>query len=233
MTHDTSPVEKSDLLLPICERFISIQGEGARCGRLSYFLRVYHCNLRCTFCDTPYSFSGNQFEKISVSKLATDINSLAHIRNVVITGGEPCIYDLGPLIDHLKNKDIEIETNGTLIPKFPLNRIQWNVSPKTSNSGESIVDASLQFWVAAAHEHSVIFKFVVRQKEHTIADLQEVTALAQKYSIPRHLIYIMPEATNRSSLEDGLESFVDNVVRFQYNFSPREHILIWNGKKEK
>jgi organic radical activating enzyme len=220
-------------IVPICERFISIQGEGARCGRLSYFLRVYHCNLRCTFCDTPYSFSGNQFEKISVSKIAEDIDAYSQIRNVVITGGEPCIYDLGPLLAQIQNKEIEIETNGTLIPKFPLAGIHWNVSPKTSNSGESIASESLQFWVVAARQHSVIFKFVVRKKEHTIADLQEVTAISQKYSIPNHLIYIMPEAKNRTSLEDGLESFVDNVVRFQYNFSPREHILIWDGKKEK
>ncbi len=220
-------------LLPISERFVSIQGEGARTGRLSYFLRVYHCNLRCTFCDTPYSFSGNHFTKIPVSDIAAHINSFTHIKNVVITGGEPCIYDLSPLILELPEKEIEIETNGTLIPKFSLDRIHWNVSPKTSNSGETIVPASLKFWVQAAAQHQVIFKFVVRKGAESIADLEEVSTLAKEYQIPQQLIYIMPEATTREGLFTGLESFVENVIRFQYNFSPREHLLIWDGKSGK
>ena len=182
--------------LPISERFISIQGEGTRIGRLSYFIRVYHCNLRCSFCDTPYSYGGSDFQKMTIEEIAAAVIS-SKINNVVITGGEPCLYDLGPLIELLPHQEIEIETNGTLIPQFPLAGIEWNVSPKSVSAGEKIVESSLRFWVEAAKNYSVIFKFVVRKEPNTQRDLEEVSTIAHEFGIRPKSIFIMPEATNR------------------------------------
>lgn len=157
--------ESKEPRLPINEIFHSIQGEGKWAGVPSIFVRVSGCNLRCCFrnpeggvttCDTPYtSHSPEKPKSMTVDDAADQINEiLAHypeIRHIVITGGEPTLYQDGimALLDELDKEredlKVTIETNGTIIPSPGLlDRVDlWSVSPKLSTSAYFIEDCGV------------------------------------------------------------------------------------------
>ncbi|HWR08372.1 7-carboxy-7-deazaguanine synthase QueE [Sporomusa sp.] len=103
----------AEVRYPIIEIFSSIQGEGFHMGKGATFIRVAGCNLRCSWCDTKYSFDLSESEWMSADEIVV-ADQFSH-HHVVITGGEPTLYDLEPLVRelHKLGKYVAIETNGT------------------------------------------------------------------------------------------------------------------------
>ena len=101
--------------MKVTETFVSLQGEGERQGMPCFFLRLSGCNLRCSWCDTKYSFE-NGTER-SADDIVKEI-AASKLPYVCVTGGEPLIQkgELIPLLEILKGADIfvDIETNGTI-----------------------------------------------------------------------------------------------------------------------
>lgn len=116
---------------PVVEIFDSIQGEGSWIGIPVTFIRLGGCNLKCWFCDTKFDKS----EQLSLAEILERV----HYTNVVITGGEPLLNDLRPLVEALKADDplrhVAVETNGTAgLPLETRALIDWVVcSPKADN----------------------------------------------------------------------------------------------------
>ncbi len=112
----------------VSEIFYSIQGEGLLQGLPMVFIRLAGCNLRCPFCDTKYAFKNG--EKKEVKEILKEIRQYP-CKKVCITGGEPFLQNLFPLVKTLKDKKyyLTAETNGTLWQKIPLDWL--TVSPKT------------------------------------------------------------------------------------------------------
>jgi len=110
---------------PIAETFFSLKGEGLHTGVPMYFIRFSECNLNCAFCDTDFS------KKKEMSEDELTIEALeSGAKHVVLTGGEPCLQRLFPLIEalHRENFQVHMETNGSIL--VPQN-IDWiTVSPK-------------------------------------------------------------------------------------------------------
>ena len=98
---------------PIVEVFTSIQGEGVHMGILTTFVRFAGCNLACSFCDTKESWDITKATMMTVDEIV----ALCPTERVVLTGGEPTLYELKDLIDalhdSLKRRKVAIETNGT------------------------------------------------------------------------------------------------------------------------
>ncbi len=115
--------------LPIMEEFYTIQGEGNHSGRAAYFIRIAGCNVGCVWCDVKESWDANEHQLLSLDQLVTNVVQ-SGTEFCVITGGEPCMYNLSALTEKLKAKDIElaIETSGC----YPLQgKIDWYCfSPK-------------------------------------------------------------------------------------------------------
>ncbi len=105
---------KNGELLPIADLFVSLQGEGFNTGKPVFFVRLGGCNVRCSWCDTKESWDGTSFPLLSVTDLYKKIADSGQKR-VVITGGEPALYNLGPICNILKDGGIErfMETSGT------------------------------------------------------------------------------------------------------------------------
>lgn len=103
--------------MKVVEIFSSIDGEGIRAGLPVVFIRLYGCNLNCSYCDTPYSHATEEDKAVemSVDEIVSRVCSTT-IPRVTITGGEPLIHqDIEKLIDRLVKLGIEVnvETNGT------------------------------------------------------------------------------------------------------------------------
>ena len=103
----------ADQGLPIMEHFFTIQGEGTYSGRAAYFVRLAGCDIGCVWCDVKESWDSELHPILSIDFLISEIKKTnAHF--VVITGGEPALYNLAPFIKKLKilKIDVAIETSG-------------------------------------------------------------------------------------------------------------------------
>jgi len=134
-------------MLPVSEMFYEVQGEGAQTGRPCVFIRLAGCNLQCAAdgeagfdCDTELLAKASMTEEEIVAE-ATRMAAPAPLLNVIVTGGEPTLHDLEPLLKLLKQAAprsvgvwIGLETNGTqLIKGDCLHLLNWiSCSPKTA-----------------------------------------------------------------------------------------------------
>src|SRR5579872_7092707 len=122
------------LELKIAELFYSIQGEGSLVGVPSVFVRTSGCNLRCSWCDTPYTSWQPEGAEWTLDRILDEVK--AHpARHVVVTGGEPMIApEIGELTHRLRDAGmhITIETAGTVFK--PVACDLMSISPKLSNS---------------------------------------------------------------------------------------------------
>ncbi|QDH81404.1 radical SAM protein [Echinicola soli] len=105
-------VEKG-LMLPLMEAFYTIQGEGTFTGHPAYFIRLGGCDVGCVWCDVKESWEAAKWPVLSVEEIVDGALQYPG-RLVVITGGEPLMYELGPLTALLKEKGFttNIETSG-------------------------------------------------------------------------------------------------------------------------
>ena len=104
-------LEKGEVL-PLMEAFYSIQGEGFHKGKASYFIRIGGCDVGCHWCDVKESWDPQAHPLTSTTNIVK--NALEYSEMVVVTGGEPLMWDMTILTRELKqnNKKIHIETSG-------------------------------------------------------------------------------------------------------------------------
>ncbi len=220
------------------EIFSSIQGEGVSAGLPSTFVRLSTCNLRCSWCDTAYTWDWDRFERseqiteLDVETIANDVLARPP-RNVVITGGEPMIQrrQLVPLLSELKRAGfrIEIETNGTIAPGELSELVdQWNVSPKLKHSGnEGLARLPETPLRALASLETAFFKFVIVAP----GDVAEVEAQRERFGIPPGRVVLMPEGTTAAALNAKSPWLAELCTARGYRFTTRLHILIWGDKR--
>jgi 7-carboxy-7-deazaguanine synthase len=214
--------------MKLCETFRSIQGELQGIGRQAFFIRMHGCNLgsKCTVdCDTRYSWDAasgaTAFEK-SVAEVDAMI-AAAGVDAVVITGGEPMLQqkDVVDLVRHRSGMDWFIETNGTVAPVDALHdneRVFFNVSPKLQSFNPSPFPL----------ERS-IFKHVVTP------GLSDFGAWEGRMkSIPvaiKQRIYFMPASRTREQYLANAPAVAAWCNANGFNFGPREHMVVFQGKR--
>lgn len=224
--------------LRVSEIFESIQGEGASAGMPCVFLRLATCNLRCSYCDTKYTwdFEAYRYEDEvrhrDVADVLREVLALRPLR-LVITGGEPLLQQ--PAVEALvgalgDGTAVEVETNGTFEPSPALVRrvTQWNVSPKLENSGESeerrLHRAALGALLATGRAW---LKLVVASE----GDAAEAEALVQALGWPRERTLFMPLAASRTELR-ARQPLVRLLARARgVGVSPRLHVEQWDGRR--
>ncbi|MDR0364195.1 MAG: 7-carboxy-7-deazaguanine synthase QueE [Bacteroidales bacterium] len=99
--------------LPVVEEFYSIQGEGFHTGKAAYFLRVGGCDVGCRWCDEKRSWNAEDWDMVAVDDIAKRVTQYP-AKAVVVTGGEPLMWNMDCLCASLKNLEISIflETSG-------------------------------------------------------------------------------------------------------------------------
>lgn len=103
----------SSIELPVMEYFFTIQGEGFYSGRAAFFIRIAGCDVGCVWCDVKESWDAKKHQTLSIDFLVNEVKK-SGANFVVITGGEPAMYDLSTIINKIKALSIEvaIETSG-------------------------------------------------------------------------------------------------------------------------
>ena len=99
------------IYLPLMEAFYTIQGEGYHKGTAAYFIRVGGCDVGCHWCDVKESWDAERHPPTAIEKIIQDASPY---KTIVITGGEPLTWDMGPVTAGLKKVGLQthIETSG-------------------------------------------------------------------------------------------------------------------------
>ena len=224
----------------ISEIFHSIQGEGRLSGVPSVFIRTSGCNLRCVWCDTPYTSWSPDGKEMTLDEILHAIENYP-LDHVVLTGGEPLLsHDIEELSVNLKTAGahLTIETAATIFK--PVSCDLMSMSPKLSNS-TPWQKQNGRF--AAMHEqHRLNFdvvqqfidgydyqlKFVVDQ-EQDFAEVRQILDALKNIDTTR--VLIMAQARNRRQLHQKSRWIVELCKKFNYGYSPRLHIELYGNRR--
>tara|TARA_B100000287_G_scaffold428797_1_gene480858 strand:+ start:1291 stop:2043 length:753 start_codon:yes stop_codon:yes gene_type:complete len=247
----------SETFLKINEIFYSIQGEGSTIGIPSIFIRLAGCNLKCYWCDTPFTWlyskeikklielkliknnikydlknysKDDESKKISVNEIMKKISEFP-AKNIIITGGEPLLQakNLEKLCELLnkENYNIEMETNGTIKPINGDYEIKYNVSPKLQNS---LNEKDVRFKsdiLKIYNNHNAIFKFVINDNQ----DIKEVLDIINQIDINNERVYLMPEGKTKAELQSKYFWLIELCKKYNFKYSHRLHIELYGDKR--
>jgi 7-carboxy-7-deazaguanine synthase len=221
--------------LKIAELFYSLQGEGSLIGVPSVFIRTSGCNLRCSWCDTPYTSWKPEGSERSIDRIVDQVEQHP-ARYVVVTGGEPMIAPgIVDLTSRLRaaGKHITIETAGTVVQ--PVECDLMSISPKLANStpeGEwhdrherLRIQREVLRELMAGYEHQL--KFVVEKPD----DMPELCALVRELDAARDRVILMPEGTDTGQLRDRARWLAEICKSEGFRFSPRLHVDLWGNNR--
>lgn len=225
----------------VIEIFSSLEGEGSRQGFLATFLRLYDCNVRCSYCDTTYSYgAGAELRSMSIDEVAREL-ALAGNRRITITGGEPLLQEpeLWDLIDTLNRQsaleqgedsqnpdtnaicstyEFNIETNGTILPSQRRANVFFTFDYKGPTS---LVEDQMNLDVLDYLEDDDVLKFVVGSQE----DLRKMNDILHRYRI-KGQVFVSPVwgQIDPIAIVDFLKSENLQEVRLQLQI----HKFIWD-----
>jgi organic radical activating enzyme len=191
------------------EHFYTLQGEGFHQGKAAYFIRLAGCDVGCVWCDVKESWQKDIHPAMSVAEIITEIRKTP-TEMVVITGGEPLMYNLLPLTDalHQHNYQINIETSGA----YPLSgNIDWIcVSPKKFKAP---LDEVLPF----AHELKVII--------FNTSDF----AWAEKYAAkvnPQCKLFLQPEWDKSPAITPQIIDYIKAHPQWEFSLQMHKYIHV-------
>lgn len=226
----------------IAEIFHSIQGEGQFTGTPSVFVRTSGCNLRCWFCDTPYTSWKPEGPQVPWRGVLDRVLSF-DCEHVVVTGGEPMLpRDLVPLTKALAEHQrfVTIETAGTVYRSVHADLM--SISPKLGNSTpdaarggrwrsrHDTLRQNLPVVERLIAEYPYQLKLVVDRLE----DIPEIEAYLRRLpnAEPGH-VWLMPQATTREQLAEQTAWLEPEARRLGFQFSSRRHIELFGNVRGK
>jgi 7-carboxy-7-deazaguanine synthase len=223
----------------ISEIFYSVQGEGILVGTPSVFVRTSGCNLRCIWCDTPYTSWAPEGSEQPVGAIIEQVRRYP-ARHAVVTGGEPMIApEIAELTAGLRGLGLHVtvETAGTVFAAAACDLM--SISPKLANS--TPWERAGGRW-ARQHERLRIDVAVLRRLMESYAcqlkfvlerpeDLPEVLAIVERTGAARERVVLMPEGTDADILRARGQWLVEIAKREGFRFSPRLHIELWGNRR--
>ena len=222
--------------MKIAEIFHSIQGEGMLVGTPSVFVRTSGCNLRCTWCDTPYTSWQPEGEERGIESIAEEVDGYG-ASHVVVTGGEPMIAPGIDELTHRLKQHVTIETAGTVDAEVRCDLM--SISPKLANSTPHKREDGR--W-AAQHDRlryqPEVLKRLIQLYPHQLKfviadpnDLTEVHAIVETIGASKSRVVLMPEGIDAAVLLERSRWLVDVCKQEGFRFSPRLHIDLWGNRR--
>jgi 7-carboxy-7-deazaguanine synthase len=220
----------------IAEIFYSVQGEGGLVGVPSVFVRTSGCNLRCSWCDTPYTSWNPEGDDLSVDEILARASAFGAARHAVLTGGEPMI---APGIVELSRRfrergmHVTIETAGTVFAAVECDLM--SISPKLSNSTPEGVfekqherlrlqpEVLLRLMALCDYQ----LKFVIARPE----DVDEARAVVAQVAAPASKVILMAEGIVAETLDARGVWIAEICKQLGFRFSPRLHVQLYGNRR--
>ena len=200
-------IDKGELL-PLMEAFYTIQGEGYHKGTAAYFVRIGGCDVGCHWCDVKESWLPELHPPTKIDVIATD--AAKYSNTIVVTGGEPLMWDMNPLTDLLKSKGVNthIETSGA----YKLSG-EWDwicLSPKKNKLPTEEV-------FEKAHE----LKCIIHNKD----DFKFAEAQATQVN-DNCILYLQPEWSKRDKMMPGIVDYVMANPKWKVSLQTHKYLNI-------
>jgi 7-carboxy-7-deazaguanine synthase len=226
--------------MKIADIFFSIQGEGRLAGVPSAFVRLTGCNLRCTWCDTPYTSWHPEGKSLALPEILSQLEAFRG-RHAVVTGGEPLLSpEVVPLCAALRERQfhVTVETAATVFR--PVECDLASLSPKLSNSTPRERAAGR---IAVRHEQlrlrpEVIRAFMARSDYQLkfvverLSDLEEVEALLQHLpDVDREKVLLMPQGVTREELAERGPLVAQACTERGFRYCPRLHVELFGNRR--
>lgn len=195
-------------MLPLMEAFYTIQGEGFHKGTAAYFIRIGGCDVGCHWCDVKDSWNARLHPPTDIDSIVEE--AVKYSKTIVITGGEPLTWDMGPLTEKLKARGctVHIETSGA----YELTGI-WDwicLSPKKIKLPTAEI-------YGVAHELKVIVF-----NQHDLKFAEEQAALVNG----RCILYLQPEWSRREKMIPVIVDFVMNNPKWKVSLQTHKYLNI-------
>lgn len=205
----TNETQQKSQLLPVMEQFYTIQGEGFHQGKAAYFVRLGGCTVSCHWCDVKESWDASVHPKQSIDKIVGQVTKFP-APLVVITGGEPLIYNLDDLCQSLQTASLQthLETSGA----YPLSG-SWDwicLSPKKFKF-------ALPEVILAAHELKVVIF-----NPSDFAWAEKYAALVSK----KCLLYLQPEWSKAPEIMPAVVSYVKNNPKWRISLQVHKYMNV-------
>lgn len=205
---EVSTLVEQGLLLPLMEEFYTIQGEGFHKGTAAYFIRIGGCDVGCHWCDVKESWNAETHPPTEIQQIVE--NAAKYSDTIVITGGEPLMWDMQPLTEALKakNLNIHIETSGA----YMLTGI-WDwicLSPKKNKLPEGLI-------YERAHELKVIV-----YNKHDLIFAEQEAAKTNKECI----LYLQPEWSVRDKVTPLIVDYVMANPKWKVSLQTHKYLNI-------
>lgn len=195
-------------MLPLMEEFYTIQGEGFHTGTAAYFIRVGGCDVGCHWCDVKESWNADLHPPTLIDKMVE--TATAQANTVVITGGEPLMWNMDPLTIKLKEKGmkVHIETSGA----YQLSGV-WDwicLSPKKNKlPTESVYEKADELKVIIFNKHDFIFA-------------EEQAALTN----PNAILFLQPEWSKCDEMTPLIVDYVMNNPKWRISLQTHKFLNI-------
>lgn len=222
---------KDEVRFDITDIFQTIQGEGTLQGVPSIFIRFAECNLRCQWCDTTKE--GVNKKLVSWEEINMQISQYT-ANHIVITGGEPMLYEsIEYLIYMLKNKNyhITVETNGTIYRHTLCDLV--SISPKLQHSGndtmhlKTIYPDVINRYIS---NNDYQLKFVVRDCEEDFCEVKNI--LEELPQVNYQKVLIMALSSSKADLERIQKQVIRLCIQKKMRYTTRLQLHVWDGDDE-
>ena len=196
------------VMLPLMEEFYTIQGEGFHTGTAAYFIRVGGCDVGCHWCDVKESWNADLHPPTHIDVMVSTATQQAN--TVVITGGEPLMWNMDPITIKLKEKGmkVHIETSGA----YELSGV-WDwicLSPKKNKlPTESVYEKADELKVIIFNKHDFIFA-------------EEQAAKTN----PNVILFLQPEWSKRDEMTPLIVDYVMNNPKWRISLQTHKFLNI-------
>lgn len=215
------------MVMQVVEKFVSINGEGRRCGQLATFIRFAGCNLNCGYCDTAWANDRKvAFDPMTAEEVYAYIKD-TQVTNVTLTGGEPLLQqDMGELLELLSQDPelyVEIETNGSVL----LSKFSDLENPPSFTMDYKLPSSGMERMMALENFDQLTAKDTVKFVSGSLEDLEKARELIDRYKLTeKTAVYISP-IFGEIELETIVDFMKDNQMN-GVNMQVQLHKIIWD-----
>lgn len=199
---------EAGMVLPLMEAFYTLQGEGYHKGSAAYFIRIGGCDVGCHWCDVKESWDAKLHPPTEIKSIISEANKYSD--TIVITGGEPLMWNMEPLTNGLKAKgiSIHIETSGA----YPITG-HWDwfcLSPKKNKLPSKEASARADELKVIIHNKDD-FRFAEEQAKRVGKDC---------------VLYLQPEWSKRDKMMPSMVDYVLQNPRWKVSLQTHKYLNI-------